>query len=343
MALLQLDDITYCYEKQPFMEHLHLEVGEGDILCLLGASGSGKTTLLRIIAGLEHPDRGQVVFDGREVTDVAPHRRGFGMMFQEFALFPHRSVARNVAFGLEMQKLPREEIRRRTGEMLALVGLSGFEDRRITELSGGERQRVAIARSLAPQPRLLLLDEPFGALDRALRERLCTEVRAILKRLGLTAVFVTHDQAEAYAVADRIAVMQGGRILQEAAPEDLWHRPETEAVARFLGFANLLPGRVVAPGQVQTSVGTFAGLETAPADSAVTVLVRPEAAGLGEGPGCTIHGTITERLFCGRNYRVKVTCDSGDELSFELAATPPAEGEPVNLTLDPQGIQLLGK
>ncbi|MBN2299153.1 MAG: ABC transporter ATP-binding protein, partial [Deltaproteobacteria bacterium] len=211
MTLLELRSISKTFNHDPALDKVSLDIEEGTILCLLGPSGCGKTTLLRIIAGLEKADEGNVYFNKRDMADIEPHRRNFGMMFQEFALFPHLNVFENITFGLKMQNKSRAAILERTQEMLVLVGLEEYALRGVSELSGGERQRVALARTLAPQPRLVLLDEPFGALDRALRERLLLEVRNILKRLGVTTVFVTHDQAEAYAVADIIAVMDKGK------------------------------------------------------------------------------------------------------------------------------------
>lgn len=218
------------------VDDLSLEVAPGEVLALLGPSGSGKSSLLRAVAGLEPVSSGSVRWDGEDLAGVPVHRRGFGLMFQDGQLFPHRDVARNVAFGLEMAGVPRAEQRARVEELLELVGLAGFGRREVVTLSGGERQRVALARSLAPRPRLLLLDEPLSALDRALREHLATEVRTALLATGTTAVFVTHDHDEAFAVADRIAVMDAGRLLQVAAPVVLWHRPASRRVAEFLGY-----------------------------------------------------------------------------------------------------------
>ncbi|WP_199423094.1 ABC transporter ATP-binding protein [Actinotalea solisilvae] len=218
------------------VDHLDLDVAPGEVVALLGPSGSGKSSLLRAVAGLEPVSSGTVRWGGEDLAGVPVHRRGFGLMFQDGQLFPHRDVARNVAFGLEMAGVPRPERRARVAELLELVGLVGFDRREVATLSGGERQRVALARSLAPRPRLLLLDEPLSALDRSLRERLATEVRAALTATGTTAVFVTHDHDEAFAVADRIAVMDAGRLLQVAAPVVLWHRPASRRVAEFLGY-----------------------------------------------------------------------------------------------------------
>ena len=251
--LLEIAHIYKSYPGLPVLHDLSLTADEGEIVCLLGPSGCGKSTLLRIVAGLETPDAGQVRFDGQDLAGVPPHRRRFGLMFQDYALFPHKDVAGNVAFGLRMARLPASEISARVREMLALVGLSGAEQRRVTELSGGEQQRVALARSLAPGPRLLMFDEPLGALDRALREQLMNDLRVILKQVCVTAVYVTHDQEEAFAIGDRVAIMrarpdigEGGRIEQIGTPQEVYRQPVNAYVARFLGFQNLIDGNVAA-------------------------------------------------------------------------------------------------
>ena len=218
------------------VDGLSLDVAPGEVLALLGPSGSGKSTLLRAIAGLEPLFAGTVSWDGADLAGVPVHRRGFGLLFQDGQLFAHRDVGGNVAFGLQMAGVDRAGRVARVTELLALVGLEGFARREVATLSGGERQRVALARSLAPRPRLLLLDEPLSALDRALRERLAGQVRAALVATATTAVFVTHDHDEAFAVADRIAVMDAGRLLQAAEPAELWHRPASRRVAEFLGY-----------------------------------------------------------------------------------------------------------
>ncbi len=313
-------------------------------MCLLGPSGCGKTTLLRLIAGLEIPNSGVVLFEDREINNTPPHQRGFGLMFQEFALFPHKNVGQNIAFGL--QHWPRVEKRQaRVEEMLALVGLTGFAGRDVNSLSGGERQRVALARSLAPGPRLLMLDEPLGALDRALRERLMLEIRQILKGLGLTAIYVTHDQTEAFAVADRVVVMNRGRIEQDSSPEEVYYRPATPFVARFLGFTNLLPGQVKLGGQVETSWGNWpiAPVQDYPAGINVTVLVRPEAASLEAVGEFVVEGELTASLFRGRFYQITLAA-ANHLLTFEMPLNDlPAIGSKIKLWLDPAGISLFAE
>ncbi|MFH1138106.1 MAG: ABC transporter ATP-binding protein [Pseudomonadota bacterium] len=338
MALLEIKGTCKTHPgpepNPPTLDNINLELAKGDILCLLGHSGCGKTTLLRIIAGLEKADRGSIFLEGRDVRPIPPHRRDFGLMFQEFSLFPHRNVLENVAFGLEMKKLPPNRIQSIAGSMLDLVGLSGFAKRRVDELSGGERQRVALARSLAPSPRLLMLDEPLGALDRALRERLMPEIRQILKNVGMTAIFVTHDQAEAFAVADEIAVMDQGRVRQVAGPEELYRQPSDVKVAEFLGFQNIFSASAAAGGLLETAVGIFKSPRPE-ASGKMKILIRPEGARLAspdERPGedeTAVVGRVLERRFQGRSYYVGIECPSGDRLAFEPPnhVPPPRLGE----------------
>jgi len=328
---------------EPVLADVDLDVDAGEIVCLLGPSGCGKTTLLRIIAGLEDADAGHVRYQGRDLARVPVHAREFGFMFQDFALFPHKNVGENVAFGLRMANQSKASIAARVDEMLALVNLEGFGDRSIFDLSGGERQRVALARSLAPSPGLLMLDEPLGALDRSLREELMIELRAILKRVGVTALYVTHDQQEAFAIADRIVVMQRGHVEQIGAPQAIHDQPASEFVARFLGFHNLIPARVhgrgasgAAPGDpllVDTPIGRVAlcadSLRCREWDEPMTdaiLLIRPEAArfvdesfvGDGEalgddkasGGNLIVHGLLTTSSFRGSYYRVTLAVET---------------------------------
>lgn len=343
MSILQLHQLSKSFDGVPAVNNISLSLNKGQILCLLGPSGCGKTTLLRLIAGLDRPDTGSVFFAGRNISNVPPHQRDFGLMFQDFALFPHKNVAQNVAFGLQMKQ--EAHIESQVKRMLDRVGMAGFEDRDISNLSGGERQRVALARSLAPNPRLLMLDEPLGALDRALRERLMLEIRQILKSVGLTAVYVTHDQTEAFAVSDRILVMHNGQVEQDATPEHLYHQPATARVARFLGFKNLLGGVCLANGRVDTPLGqwTLNSPDHHETGQSVTVLVRPEAASLQPLPAHTLalNGTVQGCLFRGRFYQITIVA-SGCRLTFEMQSGQiPLSGEKIELWLNPAAILLL--
>ena len=329
------------------LDNVSLTVKSGEIVCLLGPSGCGKTTLLRVVAGLEQADQGQVAFAGRDLAATPVHQRNFGLMFQEFALFPDKSVAQNIAFGLRMAGLPRPEIADRVDEMLALVNLTGYGGRTIFQLSGGERQRVALARSLAPRPHLLMLDEPLGSLDRSLREELMMELRVILKRLRMTALYVTHDQQEALAVADRLVVMNQGRIIQEGAPAAVYQRPATPFVARFLGFVNHTPALVAAdsPQFARTDLGSFP-LPRPVAPGAYTLVIRPSA--LRPAPDAddafALHGVVENVSFRGGFTRVAViaaTAAGKWRLVFETPDGDWTEGELVRFTLDPDACILL--
>ena len=263
-AGLSVRGLAVAYGDLRAVDGVDLEVAAGEVVALLGASGSGKSSLLRAVAGLEDVAAGEVAWDGRSMVRVPVHKRGFGLMFQDGQLFEHRDVGSNIAYGLT--DLPRAQRGERVREMLELVGLPGFERRRVTTLSGGQAQRVALARALAPAPRLLLLDEPLSALDRALREQLATDVRAILRRGGTTALYVTHDQDEAMTVADRVGVMEAGRLLRLATPQRLWADPGSRNVARFLGFGvvgdlALAPGALCVVGDAAGETGVRGGPE----------------------------------------------------------------------------------
>jgi ABC-type Fe3+/spermidine/putrescine transport system ATPase subunit len=343
MPILQVSNIHKSFTGTPALHDVSLHVDAGEIVCLLGPSGCGKTTLLRIVAGLETPDSGRVTFDGRDLAGVPVHRRGFGLMFQDFALFPHKNVWENVIFGLRMQDLTADEIRKLAGEALALVGLTGFETRDVNDLSGGEKQRVALARSLAPRPRLLMFDEPLGSLDRKLREELMNELRRILKSAGLTSIYVTHDQQEAFALADRVVVVNAGRIEQLGAPHDVYREPASEWVARFLGLTNLLKGEITSSGRLRTPIGDLRAGDMPSANGPLTVLIRPDAAAIAEGAAPNVvEGTLVERSFRGGHARAVVRVRDVD-LAFEFGATValPEAGKPIRLSLDPNSISLL--
>jgi ABC-type Fe3+/spermidine/putrescine transport system ATPase subunit len=258
--MLELRDISKTYEGQLLLKNISFKVDSGETICLLGASGSGKSTLLRIIAGLELPDSGHVLWDVTDLSSTPPHLRDFGLVFQDYALFPHLDVFNNVAFGLKMRNWDQQKIQERVTETLGLVNLSKFENRKVTDLSGGEQQRVALARALAPRPQLLMFDEPLGALDRALREEVLNELRLILHRTQVPAIYVTHDQEEAFTLADRILLLHDGEIVCEGTPAGVVARPCSAWTAKFLGLGNVLEGVIrlqVGKLQVETSVGRF--------------------------------------------------------------------------------------
>lgn len=371
MALVTAKGLTLSYDGTRVLDGVSFEVEEGEILALLGPSGCGKTSILRVLAGLERAEAGTVSFDGEVIDGVPSHRRGIGMMFQEFALFPHLSVAANLEFGLRMQSLGRAERQSRVGELLELVGLSGYEERSVHQLSGGERQRVALARSLAPRPRLLMLDEPMGSLDRGLRDALLLELRGILAQLGQTSIYVTHDQDEAFSLADRILIMDRGTIRQDGRPETIFAQPADAFVARFIGLGNLIAAEASSGNSARTAIGDFelpptvAGLR--PHDQ-ITLLLGDEQASIARvDPGDVIRradgatpnsflGRVRQRSFGGRSLTFRIEAEirienggqiDAQEYSFLFAVdTRPehrglAEGDWVRVTLEPGSIRVL--
>jgi thiamine transport system ATP-binding protein len=254
--MLTVESVSVAFDGVRALDEVPLHVGTDETVAVLGPSGCGKTTLLRVIAGLQRSDGGRVLWDGADLAGVPPHERRFGLVFQEYALFPHRDVKGNVEFGLRMAGRNAADRAQRVAQVLDLVGLRELADRRVAGLSGGEQQRVALARAFAVSPRLLMLDEPLGALDRAWRARLLEEMRVLLDRERLPAIYVTHDQSEAFAIASRIVLMRAGRVVQDAAPAEIWRAPVDAAAAEFLGFGARVPGRS-AQGRVETPWGSF--------------------------------------------------------------------------------------
>ncbi len=308
--MLRVESVTVRFDGKEALTEASLDVADGEVVTVLGPSGSGKSTLLRVIAGLQAPDEGRVVLDGVDLTAVPPHRRGVGLVFQDHALFPHRDVLGNVSFGLRMRGDLAEAIAARTVELLELVGLAGFERRSVGTLSGGEQQRVALARALAPAPRLLLLDEPLGSLDRRLRDRLLDDLSQLFDQLDVTAVYVTHDQTEAFTLGDRVAVMRAGGVVQTASPDELWAHPLDEDVARFLGIANVSGAEVIRP-------------------EAVTVR---RAVGSG-------NGVVERAVRVGPVVRLRVRLDEGRVLEAVVASVEhPASGDRVDVEVDPGGM-----
>jgi len=332
------------------VDDVTLSVPGGALLALLGPSGCGKTTILRSIAGFVAPDAGRIELDGQDVTTMAPEKRGTAMVFQNYALFPHMDVAGNVGFGLRMRRMKRREIAERVAEALALVRLAEFADRYPSQLSGGQQQRAALARAIVTEPRLLLLDEPFGALDQNLRETMQVELRKLQQRLGLTAVVVTHDQQEAMILADLVAVMRAGHIEQMAAPVELYDRPATRFVAGFIGAANILSGRREGAGLLRIADNAM----TMPAGAAsardtATIAVRPEAVELVAPCAQAILGTWTGTIGfvtnLGGRIHYEVALADGTTLTVEetrLAGhRPRGRGECVGVRLDPARCALL--
>jgi spermidine/putrescine transport system ATP-binding protein len=346
--MLELIDIHKSYEGKPLLDGISFTVAAGETVCLLGASGSGKSTLLRIIAGLETPEQGQVCWDGQDLAPVPVHRRGFGLVFQDYALFPHLDVAANVAFGLKMQNRTGAEIGLRVASILEMVNLTGFGDRRVTDLSGGEQQRVALARALASSPRLLMFDEPLGALDRSLREQLMDELRRILHESGVPAVYVTHDQEEAFTLADRVLLLHNGGIVRSGTPEQVWSDPGSVWAAQFLDAGNVVAGIVISstrPFQVETSAGVFelsCGVVPVPgrggdvhsAGEKVNLLVSRR--GVRQVADGRVSGVVMDVIF--RQDGFKVTLDNG--LDFYLPDAP-RMGEKIYLTVPETGIKCL--
>ncbi len=327
---LQLIDLSKRFGTETAVDHISLNVARGSILALLGPSGSGKTTTLRLLAGFERPDAGRIVVDGKDVSKQTPVERRFGMVFQHYALFPHLTVAENIAFGLADRA--SEAQRKRVAEVLALVDLEGFGKREVTALSGGQQQRVAVARALAPEPRVLLLDEPLSNLDPSLREKTRLELRAALVKAGVTTVFVTHEQEEAFALGDRVAVLQGGALEQIGTARELYEQPTSEFVATFVGRASVVPGEFLHGGMVR--VGDSVEW---PADSPVdlshgqrvSVVVRPEALSFSDGPG--IEGTVSGCRYTGA--RAFFTVTAGDAaVEVEASVDAARVGDRVILT-----------
>ncbi len=345
MSRVEVDRVSKHYGTVRALDQVSLAFADGEFFGLLGPSGSGKTTLLRAIAGFVEPDSGDILFDERPVRDVAVHRREIGMVFQNYALFPHMSVFDNIAFGLSVRHLAAAEIRERVTEMLGLVRLAGFEERRPRQLSGGQQQRVALARALVTRPRVLLLDEPLGALDKRLRQQMQIELRQIQREVGITTIFVTHDQEEALTLSDRIAIFNEGRVVQVGAPHAVYERPSSAFAASFLGDANFFAGRVsAAGGRIETDSGRpIATLDPLPpAGARITVAVRPEKMLL-EAATAPDHdtanrwnGVVKQAVYSGSSITYRV--DVGTEIvvfAQNQSAQPLVPGMAVAVSWDP--------
>ena len=334
-ARLSLDKLTRRFRDKLAVDALSLEIASGELVALMGASGSGKTTTLRMVAGYEPPDSGRVWLEGKDITARAPRVRGFGMVFQHYALFPHMTVGQNVAFGLEARGVSKAERSARAATALANVDLDGASPRAIQSLSGGEQQRVALARALVIEPPVLLLEEPLSNLDPNLRRSTRNELRATLRRLGLTALFVTHDQEDAFAVADRVALMENGRLLQVGAPEELHDNPVSRSVAEFIGRATFVPGDYDGKSVTVHVAGTATTLaarapSTLGPERNVLAVLRPDAlAFVKDGSGWA--GVVTDRRFAGTQLVYRVRVDSETEVELQSTDRDVREGDKVSV------------
>lgn len=355
-TVVRFDGVYKTYDERNWVvDNLDLNIRQGEFLSLLGPSGSGKTTTLMMLAGFDAPDRGRILMDGQDISALPAYKRDMGVVFQSYALFPHMSVAQNVAFPLNLRKVPAAEARTRVSEALALARLEGFEDRRPGQLSGGQQQRVALARALVYRPRILLMDEPLGALDKALREHMQLELKAIHKQLGITFVYVTHDQDEAMTMSDRVAVFNEGKIAQIDAPHLLYTRPSTRFVANFLGETNLLEGTVLTrtashaqvrleeDGSVHQACCTDQSL--APGDRAA-LAIRPENLRLAAPGEPALSVQVIDSIFHGAHSRLRLRMARGAQLSMtcnpaSLGRTPPQPGESLALAVPTEQAMVL--
>ena len=340
--LIRLRDLCMAFDDELVLDNINLYINDSEFLTLLGPSGCGKTTTLRIIGGFEQPDSGDVFFEGKRLNDVPPYRREINTVFQRYALFPHLNVAENIAFGLHIKKMNAAEIKRKTREMLSLVGLSGFETRDVTSLSGGQQQRVAIARALVCEPRVLLLDEPLGALDLKLRKDMQIELKRIQQRTGITFIYVTHDQEEALTMSDRIVVMNHGVIQQVGSPTDIYNEPENAFVADFIGESNIIDGVMLEDRRV-----SFCGREFECVDSGfgtntpVDVVIRPEDLRLVYAGDGLLQGVVESIVFKGVHYEMMVRTEHFTFTVHSTMAEP--VGKTVGLTVIPFDIHIMHK
>lgn len=340
---VSLKGIRKTYGEHVAVDAFTLDMQHGEVVCLLGPSGCGKTTILRMVAGFIQPTDGRIFIDGKDITKAPPYRRNTGMVFQAYALFPHMTVAQNIAFGLECRRMPSDAKRKRVDQMLELIEMPHLRHRLPKELSGGQQQRVALARALAPEPALLLLDEPFSNLDAQLRVRLRDETRELIKRVNITTLFVTHDQEEALAVADRVVVMNKGVIEQVGSPAEIYEQPNTEFVGNFIGTCSSLKGHIDGNGRLVFTPGFWLPCD-GPAGEA-TALIRPEfVRPIAKGEeGAVLRGKVATSTYLGHASRVVIDIE-GERLlmngRFPDDAAP-TSGTEIELTIDPSGVRIL--
>ena len=340
--LIRLRDLCMAFDDEPVLDHINLYINDKEFLTLLGPSGCGKTTTLRIIGGFATPTSGDVLFDGVRINDVPPYQRQINTVFQKYALFPHLNVFENIAFGLRMQKLPEAEIKQRVMEMLETVSLKGFEHRRPEALSGGQQQRVAIARALVNRPKVLLLDEPLAALDLKLRKDMQIELKRIQQQVGITFIYVTHDQEEALTMSDTIVVMDKGSIQQIGTPEDIYNEPKNAFVADFIGESNIIDGIMPEDNVVQLYGRRFPCLDGGFApNEAVDVVIRPEDIDIVPVEQGQLTGTVTSVTFKGMQYDIIVDFRGFKWLIQTTDHCP--EGARIGIKIDPDGIHVMKK
>ena len=340
--IIELKGITKSYGKDTILDNLSLNIKKNEFLTLLGPSGCGKTTTLKIIAGFETADSGQVVFENNIINDIPPYERQLNTVFQKYALFPHMNVYENIAFGLKLKKMPKDVIDQKVKEMLKLVALEGYENRDIEALSGGQQQRVAIARALVNEPKVLLLDEPLGALDMKLRKGMQIELKRIQQKLGITFIFVTHDQEEDLTMSDTIVVMNKGEIQQMGSPEDIYNEPANSFVAKFIGESNIVDGTMLDDFKVEFAGRIFncvdKGFEK---NEAIEVVIRPEDFEMVKYEEGMLKGTVTSVIFKGVHYEIEV---KDENHTWILHNTKHAEiGSKIGLSLDPESIHIMKK
>ena len=340
--LIRLRDLCMAFDDELVLDHINLYINDSEFLTLLGPSGCGKTTTLRIIGGFTTPTSGDVTFDGVRINDVPPHKRQINTVFQKYALFPHLDVFENIAFGLRIAKVPAEEIEERVTEMLGVVSLKGFEHRKITQLSGGQQQRVAIARALVNRPKVLLLDEPLGALDLRLRKDMQIELKRIQQQVGITFIYVTHDQEEALTMSDTVVVMDKGRIQQIGTPEDIYNEPKNAFVADFIGESNILNGTMVRDNVVKMYGKEFPCVDGGFApNEPVDVVIRPEDIDIVPVEQGQLAGTVTNVTFKGMQYDIIVDF-RGFKWLIQTTDHSPV-GARIGVKIDPDGFHIMKK
>ena len=340
--IISLENIAVTFDGEKILNDISLDIKDKEFVTLLGPSGCGKTTTLRIIGGFLTPDSGSVKFEGKEINNLPPYKRNVNTVFQRYALFPHLNVFENIAFGLKVKKFPPKEIEKRVREMLELVNLNGFEKRSIDRLSGGQQQRVAIARALVNEPKVLLLDEPLGALDLKLRKEMQIELKRIQQRLEITFIYVTHDQEEALTMSDTVVVMNGGNILQVGSPVDIYNEPKNAFVADFIGESNILNGRMIEDLLVEISGHEYECVDKGFGENrAVDVVIRPEDIKLVAPDAAHITGLVKSVTFKGVHYEMLIEAYDHDWL---VHSTKAAElGSTVGITFDPYDIHIMNK